>query len=101
MAGKPTVDELAMRLDRLCTIMEAQGDTTGTTQTVIHKTENMGFYGGIAVAGCVATVALMLAFIIIENRSYSHLDNQVDQMRAWIDVQGKEIAYLKAHDKKD
>jgi hypothetical protein len=68
----------------------------GQTQTFEVKTSMGGFATGVAVASCVVTLVVMLAFIVIENRSYAHLDNQVDQLRAWNDVHSKEIARLQA-----
>jgi hypothetical protein len=83
-------------LELVAELRRASGDS-GRNITVTHtQAGNMGFYGGVAVTACVATVTLMIAFMIIENRSYSHLDNQVDQLRAWSDVHSKEISRLQA-----
>lgn len=76
---------------RLLEGLQNQGTQTQTiTQTI------GGFATGIAVTACVATLMLMLGFMVIENRSYAHLDAQVDQLRAWNDVHSKEIARLQA-----
>lgn len=67
--------------------------------TITHRQEdkgNAGFYGGVATTCCVATLTLMIAFMIIENRSYAHLDNQVDQLKAWNDINRAKIAALEA-----
>lgn len=70
-----------------------------TTQTASYSSNLGGFATGVCIASCVATIFLMLAFMIIENRSYTHLDAQVDQLRAWSDVHSKEIARLQAQKK--
>jgi hypothetical protein len=66
---------------------------------------------GFAYAACVATLFIMLVFVIVETRSYNDLsrkiDNsaaqlrqeigpQIDQLRAWNDVHTKDIARLQA-----
>jgi len=71
-----------------------ENNSRGNTQTFEVKTSMGGFATGVAVASCVITLVVMLAFIIIENRSYAHLDAQVDQLRAWNDVHSKEISRL-------
>jgi len=89
------MDRLADRLDAILEQRERNQITVTHTQA-----GNMGFFGGIAIALCGATIFLMIAFMIIENRSYTHLDNQVDQLRAWIDVHSREIGKLQAEKKK-
>lgn len=71
-------------------------EAQGPVQTVIHKNDNGGFLTGVAIASCVATVFLMLAFFIVENRSYTHLDAQIDQLKAWSDIHSRDIARLQA-----
>ncbi len=74
-----------------------EDDKNRNAITVTHtQSSNATFFVGVAVAACIAAVALMLAFMIIENRSYTHLDNQVDQLRAWNDVHSKEISRIQA-----
>lgn len=98
--AKETIPELVGRIDGLIALLETQ-DTNRNHITVTHtQASNATFFVGIAVTACVATLALMLAFIVIENRSYAHLDNQVDQLRAWIDVHSREIGKLQAEQQK-
>jgi hypothetical protein len=87
------VDKLLGRLDAMLDLFERPGSNTSLVQ---NSTIGGGFATGIAVASCVATLLLMIAFMVIENRSYAHLDAQVDQLRAWNDVHSKEISRLQA-----
>lgn len=71
-------------------------EPANATAKVVQKFTMGGFATGVAVASCVATLFLTIAFMIIENRSYAHLDAQVDQLRAWNDVHSQAIARLQA-----
>ena len=73
-----------------------ENNSRGNTQTFEVKTSMGGFATGVAVASCVITLVVMIAFIIIENRSYAHLDNQMDQLKAWNDINRAKIAALEA-----
>lgn len=95
-ADKSTIPDLVGRIDGLIALLETQGQSRDHITVTHTQSSNAGFHVGVAVTACVATVALMLAFMIIENRSYTHLDNQVDQLRAWNDVHSKEISRLQA-----
>lgn len=75
----------------------------GQTQTVIHKTEGSGILAGI----CVACVVVVLGFIIIENRSFSALQRQMDSTKkelqddlrdakAWNEVLRGKVSKLEA-----
>lgn len=76
----------------------------------VHMTQRTD--GGVlATAACFAMLVIVIAFMIMESRSYNDLsrkiDNkaqdiraelspQIDQLRAWKDVQAKEIGRLQA-----
>jgi hypothetical protein len=97
--------ETAEKIDRLVDRIDALLASSPTDRNAINVTHtqagNMGFLGGMAVASCGATILLMIAFMVIENRSYTHLDNQVDQLRAWSEVHSKEIARIQAQIRKE
>lgn len=96
MGARDTIPELVSRIDGLIAILETQ-DTGKSHITVTHTQQgNANAYIGAALACCAATTVLMLAFIIIENRSYTHLDNQIDQLRAWNDINRAKIAGLES-----
>ena len=95
MGARDTIPDLVSRIDGLIAILEAQDNKSHITVTHTQQ-GNANAYIGAALACCAATTVLMLAFIIIENRSYTHLDNQIDQLRAWNDINRAKIAGLES-----
>ena len=85
------IDSLVGRLDALIELQQNRNHFV-----VTQKQDGMGAWGGFAVAACVSTLVLMVAFIIIENRSYTHLDAQIDQLKAWNDINRAKLAGLEA-----
>lgn len=99
------MDDLYVALQRTNEIVEGLADVlresrSGNTQSIQFQANIGGWAVALAVifaiGSCAVTVACMFAFMTIENRSYSHMDNQIDQLRAWNDVHSKEIARLQA-----
>lgn len=83
-------------VDRIDALLEQQAQR-GQVQTINNRTTVSGL--AIAIAAIVTSVAslvLMVAFMVIENRSYSHLDRQMDTLQAWRGVQSAAIAKLQA-----
>lgn len=82
-------------LDRLDAML-AHFERPSQANSLVQTSHFGGFATGVSIASCVATVTLMLAFLIVESRSYAHLDAQIDQLKAWNDVNRAKIAELQA-----
>lgn len=101
--------------ERLGVLIETL-ETGGIGNPKVNQIVSAGGAGlWIAVTCCVASFALVLAVIMLDNRSYAELskkidvetakiraqyDPQVDQLRAWNDVHTKDIARLQAGQEK-
>lgn len=99
----------------VATLVESLARTGGQVQNQQVSNDMGGLWIVASLAASIASILLVLGFMILENRTYSELsrktDNsvgqlraelspQVDQLRAWNDVHSKEIARLQAGQEK-
>lgn len=104
------IDELRKTNANVATLLE-KIQQRGVTQTVVHKSEG----ATLPTVLNIAMLFVLVAFMIVESRSYNDLsrkiDNkadeiralfapQIDQLRAWNDVHTKDIARLQAQKEK-
>lgn len=90
------IEKMIDRMETVAARIDSATTGNGQVQTVIHKSDAGGFLTGVAVTSCVACIFLILAFMIVENRSYEKLSKEIDDLKAWSDVHGNDIARLQA-----
>lgn len=63
-------------------LVESLARGSGQVQNQNVRNDLGGFVAGASLAACIATVLLMVGFIVLENRSYGELSRKTDRAMA-------------------